>query len=184
MPIDQIPATDYSTLSQGTGVVGRDLGLAMQQYSNIAREGILGPGGAEGLSARAFRSGAGRRKALGGALRKRLRKRLGSRSLAAETTVANTITAPSLASADARTADFELENLKSKFGGLEGLRSLIAFVQNQANIDREFQFREDEVGGLGGILNYALPGAGLALDAISKFTGGGGGSRNRGRRTV
>jgi hypothetical protein len=187
MPYDQIPYPDYSLpgfdpnsstfgrIASGESIkyIDRDVNALLpyqqiSQYNKLARHGVLGPQGARRLSAQAFRSGAGRRKAMGAGLRKRLRRRLGSRSLAAETTIANTLTAPSLVAADARTAEFELQNQMSKLQGMQGIDNLIRHLQERFNTNREFEMQEDA----SGPLDYLLPGLGLGLQAVDAFSGG------------
>lgn len=149
-------------------------------FQGIQQQGIFGQGGAGQIANQAL--GAAARSGVSRGLRRSVGRRLGPRSGAAETVVANRVVAPQFRQLSQLLASLEAQNRQSRLGGAAGQFDVLRFLEDRFNIDRDFRLREEE-GELGfldfvgpgldiaGAFGFGVPGQGTA--ARNLFGGGG-----------
>lgn len=100
-----------------------------QAFSNIARQGIYGDEGISKIINARRAAQALRTRQLSKGMRAGLGRRLGSRSGAVDTLIANQVQAPGMAESQAFLSDLLAKNLASRTYGLEGKQQLLGQLQ-------------------------------------------------------
>lgn len=110
----------------------------LEQFIKLAESGIFGEGGIEQLFRSLSRQGSLERNRLSRGLRQgSLGRRLGPRSGAIDTLIANKVFAPSFAGTEAARRNLLVQNQQSKLGGLQGIQDLLGFFQNQFGLEED-----------------------------------------------
>lgn len=169
---------DYARPNYGPGSQGgwenqRDIRGALpykmlDKYANVAQYGIYGKGGVGDIMRNVGRSNAQRRRALAKGLMRKYGRRLGSRSGGIQTMIANQVHAPGLAGEASTRASLMSENLKSRFGGLEGMQAIMRFLEAQYGAKKGREQADSS-----GWLDWIGPVSDLAAVGIDIFGGGG-----------
>lgn len=106
----------------------------LSSYNNIAQNGIYGQSGMDAMTGASRAAAAFRfRNLLKAAMQGGAASRLGSRSGAYQTFLANKVYAPYLGEDASRQAGILQENLMSRMQGLQGASGIMDFLQNRTN---------------------------------------------------
>lgn len=137
----------------------------LQQLQKLAEFGLFGEGGIGQLMRSVDKQSALKRKRLSRGLRGgSVGRKLGARSGAIETFIANRVLAPSFEGSEAAYRDFLVQNQQSKLGGLSGIQDMLRFFQDQLGLEQGLEGP--------GFLDYVGPAVDIASIAAAPFTGG------------
>lgn len=138
----------------------------LAQFSKLAELGLFGEGGIEALRSSMRKQGGLQRSRLARSLKQRAGRRLGPRSGAIDTMIANDVYAPSFAGEEEGYRNLQLANQQSKLSGLSGIENMLRFFQEQFQFDKQMEAQKP------GILDFAGPLLDIASLGFAPATGG------------
>lgn len=158
----------------------------IEQFNRIAQQGILSDEELSELGRMLSQQFAQKRKRLSKGLRQTLGRKLGPRSGAIDTLIANKVFAPSFEGEIGAQRNLKFANLQSRLIGLQGIPDILRFMQDQTRLDEDIRQANqgpgflDFVGPLatiGGAI-FGGPAGAAAGAAVGGAVGGGRRPRN------
>lgn len=160
------PFTAEENKKWGTGYRVTSPQYLYDVYNKIAQQGIYGQSGISGIMGSMNKASALRRRALARGMTQKYGRRLGPRSGAIGTMIANKVQAPESIAMNETLAGLEKENLSSRLTGVKGMQSVLDFLENRYNMSTYGKQGETDSGGL---LDYLGPAGDIASLISSLF---------------